>query len=76
MSPKPQCLAVDGRKVNDTCKFSCQNGYKLPDPQKDTLKCLETGSWDAPIINCERKCLIDGVLDHIKKGYARGHFTN
>lgn len=54
MSPKPQCLVVGGRKVNETCKFSCNNGYELPDPKKDTLTCLVTGSWDAPIINCQR----------------------
>ena len=55
VSPKPQCLVVGGRKVNETCKFSCNNGYELPDPKKDTLTCLVTGSWDAPIINCQRK---------------------
>nr|XP_058960534.1 sushi, von Willebrand factor type A, EGF and pentraxin domain-containing protein 1-like [Pocillopora verrucosa] len=54
VSPKPQCLVVGGRKVNETCKFSCNNGYELPDPKKDTLTCLVTGSWDAPIINCQR----------------------
>ena len=55
VSPKPQCLVVGGRKVNETCKFSCNNGYELPDPKKDTLTCLVTGSWDAPIINCQRR---------------------
>ena len=55
VSPTPQCLVVGGRKVNETCKFSCNNGYELPDPKKDTLTCLVTGSWDAPIINCQRK---------------------
>ncbi|PFX17583.1 Signal peptide, CUB and EGF-like domain-containing protein 3 [Stylophora pistillata] len=54
VSPKSQCLVVGGRKVNETCKFSCSDGYELPDPNKDTLTCIETGSWDAPIINCQR----------------------
>ena len=49
------CLVADGRKVNDTCKFSCQTGYELPDPQIDTLTCLDAGSWDAAIISCQRK---------------------
>ena len=41
VSPKPQCLVVGGSKVNETCKFNCNNGYELPDPKKDTLACLE-----------------------------------
>ena len=45
--PKRQCLVVGGRKVNETRKFSCNNGYEFPDPKKDTLTCLVTGSWDA-----------------------------
>jgi len=48
------CLVVDGRKVNDTCTFSCQTGYELPDPQNNKLTCLDTGSWDAAIISCQR----------------------
>lgn len=47
------CLVVDGRKVNDTCTFSCQNGYELPDPQNDKLTCLDTGFWDAALISCQ-----------------------
>ena len=49
------CLVVDGRKVNDTCTFSCQTGYELTDPQNNKLTCLDTGSWDAAIISCQRK---------------------
>ncbi|KAL9973664.1 hypothetical protein ACROYT_G020146 [Oculina patagonica] len=53
VSPR-ECLVVDGRKVNDTCTFSCQAGYKLPDPQTDTLTCLATGGWDVALISCQR----------------------
>ena len=54
VSPK-DCLVVGARKVNDTCTFSCKEGYKLPDPNQPTLTCLDTGAWDKAVINCQRE---------------------
>ncbi|XP_068703322.1 signal peptide, CUB and EGF-like domain-containing protein 3 [Montipora foliosa] len=51
----PECLSVDGRRVNDTCVFSCDNGYRLPDPNQASMICLDTGAWDRALITCQRK---------------------
>ncbi|XP_031554917.1 sushi, von Willebrand factor type A, EGF and pentraxin domain-containing protein 1-like [Actinia tenebrosa] len=47
-----ECLVKNGRKVGDKCTFSCKAGYVLLDPSKNTMTCLDTTSWDMPIISC------------------------
>lgn len=47
------CLQDQVMEAGDLCKFSCTDGFELPD-NEDTLICLATGNWNASIINCKR----------------------
>lgn len=51
VSPK-SCLVKDGRKVSDTCTFSCLSGYEMVDPSKATVTCLKTGGWSGAVVTC------------------------
>ena len=57
VNPK-SCLVKDGRKVSDTCTFSCLSGYEMADPSMATVTCLKTGWWSGAVVTCTRKSLI------------------
>ena len=48
------CLQDQVMEAGDLCKFSCTDGFELPD-NEDTLICLATGNWNASIIYCKSK---------------------
>jgi len=49
------CLVKNARKVGDKCSFSCNAGYELPDPSRNTMTCLDTAQWDRALLYCQRK---------------------